>query len=96
MMIRRWGTKVTRVSFEKEEIKAVPKGVAQVKDVIDVTPPAFGSLQPEAGPATQVSKIETRIYCSVGNCSLDELEDLRKLETALALHQEVDLMLVIL
>lgn len=62
MTVKRQSQKVTRVSFDKERVKAAEESVGKVKDVIDVTPTASRTLRPEAYFAIQVQKIAVREY----------------------------------
>lgn len=74
-------------------MKIPAESAANVENVIGVTPPASGALQPEVELAFQMFKVAIREYCFIKETSFSELEDLHELEKSSSQHQSVNLVL---
>lgn len=55
---------VTETSCVEEEVKVAAENVGKIENIIEVTPTAYGVLQPKAEFAFQVRQVATREYCS--------------------------------
>lgn len=71
----RQNKKMTRSTFDGEEVKVGVENLAKVEKVTGAKPAAFGTLQPEAESAFQVIEIAIRDGCLIKDGSINELED---------------------